>query len=650
MEPVTEPSRIRNFSIIAHIDHGKSTLADRLLERTGTISQRDSTAQILDSMELEREKGVTIKAKAVRMVYNYSPPNTPLSQLGRGAGGEVYELNLIDTPGHVDFAYEVSRALVACEGALLVVDAAQGVQAQTLANLYNAIENDLTIIPVLNKIDLPNAEPERVAEELARIVGFSMDEMIYASAKEGTGTDAILQAIVERIPPPRGNPDAPLRALIFDSKYDSYKGVLTYVRVVDGAIKPGRALRLMATDKRIEPVEIGIFTPALEPVEALATGEVGYVATGLKSVREARVGDTLTDDARPATEALHGYRAAKPMVFAGLYPAQATDYNLLRDALEKLHLSDAALTFEPESSIALGFGFRCGFLGLFHMEIVRERLEREYDLTLIFTAPSVEYQVTKTDGKELVIDNPADLPPPNEIAEIREPWVDISIVLPDRFVGAAMELTINRRGVYKRMEYLDISGPSSATGERRDADSAPSSVRPEPAEGRVIAKGEARVLLEYHVPLAEILTEYYDQLKSRTQGYASLDYALTGYEPARLVKLDVLVNGQPVDALTLIVHPEEAQSKGRELVEKLRRLIPRQLFDVPIQSAIGGKVIARETVRAMRKNVLAKCYGGDVTRKRKLLEKQAEGKKRMRRVGNVEIPQEAFMAVLSLER
>jgi GTP-binding protein LepA len=419
----------------------------------------------------------------------------------------------------------------------------------------------------------------------------------------------------------------------------------------------------MANDRRIEPIEVGIFTPALEPVESLSTGEVGYVATGLKSVREARVGDTLTDDARPAAEPLHGYRAAKPMVFAGLYPAQATDYNLLRDALEKLHLSDAALTYEPESSIALGFGFRCGFLGLFHMEIVRERLEREYDLTLIFTAPSVEYQVTKTDVKELVIDNPADLPPPNEIAEIREPWVDISIVLPDRFVGAAMELTINRRGVFKRMEYLETTGP---TNERRDAAPAPSGGGEEPvgdasrlsggegtgpgARHREVTKGEARVVLEYHVPLAEILTEYYDQLKSRTQGYASLDYTLAGYEPARLVKLDVLVNGQPVDALTLIVHPEEAQSKGRELVEKLRRLIPRQLFDVPIQSAIGGKVIARETVRAMRKNVLAKCYGGDVTRKRKLLEKQAEGKKRMRRVGNVEIPQEAFMAVLSLER
>jgi GTP-binding protein LepA len=612
-------SHIRNFSIIAHIDHGKSTLADRLLERTATISARESTAQFLDSMELEREKGVTIKAKAVRMHH-------------RAADGQDYELNLIDTPGHVDFAYEVSRALVACEGALLVVDAAQGVQAQTLANLYAALENDLTIIPVVNKIDLPNAEPERVAEELARIVGFGTDEVIYTSAKEDVGTDEVLEAIVKRIPPPRGRPDAPLRALIFDSKYDSYKGVITYVRVVDGSVESGKPLRLMSNERRVEPVEIGVFAPDFYPVRRLECGEVGYVATGLKSIRDARVGDTLTTDDRPAAEALPGYRPAKPMVFAGLYPAQATDYNLLRDALDKLHLSDAALTFEPESSIALGFGFRCGFLGLFHMEIVQERLEREYDLTLIFTAPSVEYYVTRTDGREIVLDNPAELPSPNEIAEIREPWVDVSIVVPDRYVGAVMELTTTRRGAYKRMEYLDVAGASSS------------------GSGAEPVRGEQRVLLEYHVPLSEILTDYYDQLKSRTQGYASLDYALAGYEPARLVKLDILVNNQPVDALTIIVHPEEAQSKGRELVEKLRRLIPRQLFDVPVQAAIGGRIIARETIRAMRKNVLAKCYGGDVSRKRKLLEKQAEGKKRMRRVGNVEIPQEAFMAVLSLER
>jgi GTP-binding protein LepA len=599
-------SHIRNFSIIAHIDHGKSTLADRLLERTGTIGPREAAAQFLDSMELEREKGVTIKAKAVRMTYT--------------APDSEYELNLIDTPGHVDFAYEVSRALVACEGALLVVDAAQGVQAQTLANLYAAIENDLTIIPVINKIDLPSAEPDRVAEELERIVGFDRDEMIYASAKDGTGTDEVLEAIVKRIPPPKGRPDANLRALIFDSKYDAYKGVIAYVRVVDGSISPAQPLRLMAHDTVVDPVEIGVFIPSLQALPSLECGEVGYVATGLKSVREVGVGDTLTTDAKPAREQLLGYRPAKSMVFAGLYPAQANDYNLLREALEKLHLSDAALTYEAESSVALGFGFRCGFLGLFHMEIVQERLEREYDLTLIFTAPSVEYQITKTDGTEMVLDNPAGLPPANEIGEIREPWVDISVVAPDRYVGAVMDLTTARRGSFKRMEYLETGGEST------------------------------RVLLEYRVPLSEILTDYYDQLKSRTQGYASLDYTLAGYEPARLVKLDILVNGQPVDALTLIVHPEEAQAKGRELVDKLRRLIPRQLFDVPIQAASGGRIIARETVRAMRKNVLAKCYGGDVTRKRKLLEKQAEGKKRMRRVGNVEIPQEAFMAVLSLER
>jgi GTP-binding protein LepA len=604
-------SRIRNFSIIAHIDHGKSTLADRLLERTETIGQRGNVAQFLDSMELEREKGVTIKAKAVRMAY-------------RAPDGLDYELNLIDTPGHVDFAYEVSRALMACEGALLVVDAAQGIQAQTLANLYTALENDLTIVPVINKIDLPNAEPAQVAAELARVVGFREDEMLYASAKEGIGTDAILQAIVERVPPPKGDASGPPRALIFDSKYDSYKGVVAYVRLFDGAIESGRPLRLFSTNRRVEPVEIGVFRPDLQPTESLSCGEVGYVATGLKNIRDCRVGDTLTDDERPARSALPGYKPAKAMVFAGLYPAEAADYTLLRDALEKLQLSDASLSFEPESSIALGFGFRCGFLGLFHMEIVRERLEREYDLTLLFTAPSVEYLVTRTDGREIVLDNPADLPSPNEIAEIREPWVDVSVVLPDRYVGAAMELTTARRGSFKRMEYIQTGTESGV--------------------------GESRVLLEYHVPLSEILTDYYDQLKSRTQGYASLDYHLTGYEPARLVKLDVLVAGQPVDALTIIVHPEDAQAMGRQLVEKLRSLIPRQLFDVSVQAAIGGRIVARETVRAMRKNVLAKCYGGDVTRKRKLLEKQAEGKKRMRRVGQVEIPQEAFMAVLSLER
>ncbi len=637
-----QQDRIRNFSIIAHIDHGKSTLADRLLERTGTIGAREATAQFLDSMELEREKGVTIKAKAVRMAYRYEavavPPGLAAGASRRAATsaavhgptglstrGVEYELNLIDTPGHVDFAYEVSRALVACEGALLVVDAAQGVEAQTLANLYTALENDLTIIPVINKIDLPNAEPDRVAEELARIVGFSMDDMLYTSAKEGLGTDEVLRAIVERIQPPKGDTAAPLRALIFDSKYDSYKGVIAYVRVVDGGVERGRRLRLMQTEKLVDPVEIGFFGPDLRESPGLATGEVGYVATGLKSIRDCRVGDTFTTIDEPASEPLAGYRPAKPMVFAGLYPAESTDYTLLRDALEKLQLSDASLTYVPESSVALGFGYRCGFLGLFHMEIVRERLEREYDLTLIFTAPSVEYEVTRTNKVELLIDNPADLPPPNEIAEIREPWVNISIVLPERFVGAAMDLTSTRRGAFRRMEYMQTGTEAGGVG-------------------------ESRVVLEYHIPLSEILTDYYDQLKSRTQGYASLDYTFAGYEPARLVKLDILVNAQPVDALSIIVHPDEAQAKGRELVDKLRRLIPRQMFEVPIQAAIGGKVIARETISAMRKNVLAKCYGGDVTRKRKLLEKQVEGKKRMRRVGNVEIPQEAFMAVLTLER
>jgi GTP-binding protein LepA len=600
-------SRIRNFSIIAHIDHGKSTLADRLLEHTGTIGQRDSMPQLMDSMDLEREKGVTIKAKAVRMAY-------------KAPDGTEYELNLIDTPGHVDFAYEVSRALVACEGALLIVDAAQGVQAQTLANLYAALEQNLTIIPVINKIDLPNAEPERVATELENLIGFNRDEVIYASAKTGAGTAEILQAIVERIPAPAGDPNGRTRALIFDSKYDSYKGVIAYVRVVDGRIPSNEPLRLMANQFRLDPIELGAFIPGFFPLPSIECGEVGYVATGLKSVKEAQVGDTLTLDAAPASQALEGYRPVKSMVFAGLYPAQSTDYQLLRDALEKLHLSDAALTYQPESSVALGFGFRCGFLGLFHMEIVQERLEREYGLDLIFTAPSVEYEVTKTDGTELALDNPSELPPPNEIAEIREPWVDISIVVPDKYVGAIMELTTARRGVYKRMEYMDTGGDMM------------------------------RVLIEYRVPLGEIISDYYDQLKSRTQGYASLDYTLSGYEPAKLVKLDILVNNQPVDALTVICHPDEAQSKGRELVEKLRTLIPRQLFEVPIQAAIGGRIVARETIKAMRKNVLAKCYGGDVTRKRKLLEKQAEGKKRMRRVGNVEIPQEAFMAVLSLDR
>jgi GTP-binding protein LepA len=611
--------RIRNFCIIAHIDHGKSTLADRFLELTGLLSatRGEKVEQVLDSMDLEREKGVTIKAKAVRLPY-------------RADDGTDYELNLIDTPGHVDFSYEVSRALAACEGAILVVDATQGIQAQTIANVHVALEHDLTIVPVINKIDLQSADPESVAEQIREVIGFRRDEVLLVSAKEGTGCREVLEAIVQRVGPPGGDDKAPLRALVFDSKYDAYKGVLAYLRVVDGSVEGGRTLKLMSADQAIEALEVGYFTPDTVPAPRLTTGEVGYVATGLKDVRQVRVGDTLTDDARPAREPLAGYRQAKPMVFAGLYPTQPNDYGPLREALEKLQLNDAALAFEPESSVALGPGFRCGFLGLLHMEIVQERLEREYDLDLLMTAPSVEYEVRKTDGTEIVIDNPAALPPPNEVEVIREPWMHISVVCPDRYIGVVMELVTGRRGEYKRMEYLQSSAPSEG--------------------GHATVRLERQVLLEYQIPLSEILIDFYDQLKSLTQGYASLDYSFSHYTPAKLVKLDILVNGQPVDALSLITHGVKASSQGRQLVEKLRSLIPRQLFDVPIQAAVGGRIVARETVRAMRKNVLAKCYGGDVTRKRKLLEKQKAGKKRMKRVGNVEIPQEAFLAVLRLEK
>lgn len=592
---------IRNFSIIAHIDHGKTTLSDRLLEYTGTISEREKADQLLDSMDLEREKGITIKARAVRMNY-------------RAKDGQEYELNLIDTPGHVDFTYEVSRSLAACEGALLVVDAAQGIEAQTLANVYLALEHDLSIIPVVNKIDLPNAEPEKVAQEIEDVIGIPAEEIIFASAKDGTGTEDILEAIVHRVPPPKGNVHQPLRALIFDSHYDSYKGVIAYVRVVDGVVRANGNILMMSTEKRTDVLELGIFRPQMTPVDQLSAGEVGYIATGLKNVADSQVGDTITDANDPAELPLPGYRPAKPMVFAGLYPVEGSEYGLLRDALEKLRLNDAALVFEPESSIALGFGFRCGFLGLLHMEIVQERLEREYNLNLLTTSPSVEYQITTTDGEELVVDNPAALPDAGRIAEIREPWMKISVVAPSRYIGTIMELVTSRRGEFEKMEYLDAQ----------------------------------RVLLTYDVPLSEILVDFYDQLKSRTQGYASLDYVFDDYRPAKLVKLEILVNNQPVDALSLITHADSAYPRGRELVSKLRKLVPRQLFDVPLQAAIGSRVIARETIPAMRKNVLAKCYGGDVTRKRKLLEKQAEGKKRMKRVGNVEIPQEAFMAVLKL--
>jgi GTP-binding protein LepA len=596
----TPQARLRNFSIIAHVDHGKSTLADRILELTHAIDARQMTSQVLDSMDLEREKGITIKARAVRLQYSASD-------------GVEYGLNLIDTPGHVDFSYEVSRSLQACEGALLVVDAAQGIEAQTIANVHLALAQGLVIIPVLNKIDLPSAQPEMVIEELENVLAMPREEVIMVSAKDGTNIEAVLEAIVERIPPPTGDASAPLRGLIFDSHYDAYKGVVAYVRLSEGTLNAGQDIRLMASGAESEILELGVFRPQLVPVERLGPGEVGYVATGLKSVRDCQVGDTLTAAARRAREPLPGYKPAKPLVFAGFYPVAGPDYPLLRDALEKLHLNDASISFEAESSVALGFGFRCGFLGLLHMEIVQERLEREFDLDIIASAPSVEYLVTLTHGRgEVRVENPARLPGPSDIETIAEPWVKVSIVTPATYIGTLMELATTRRGSFIGMEYLD----------------------PE------------RVLLSFELPLAEVIVDFYDLLKSRTQGYASMDYEEIGYREGRLVKLDVLVNGEPVDALSLIVHRDEAQSAGRALVDKLRALIPRQMFEVPVQAAVGSNVVARETIRAMRKNVLAKCYGGDITRKRKLLEKQREGKQRMKRVGSVEIPQEAFLAVL----
>ncbi len=598
-----DQTHIRNFSIIAHVDHGKSTLADRLLEFTGTLTKREMTAQVLDQMDLEREKGITIKAQAVRMHYTADD-------------GQEYELNLIDTPGHVDFNYEVSRSLAACEGALLVIDAAQGVEAQTLANLYLAVEADLAIIPVINKIDLPSAQPDKVKEEIETIIGLPADDAILASAKEGIGTHEILEAIVRQIPPPRGTETHPTRALVFDSKYDAYKGVIAYVRLMDGAVAQGQRILMLATGSTAEVLEVGYFSPQLIAVPQLQTGEVGYIATGLKNVKDCRVGDTITLAATPAEQALPGYRPVKPMVFAGLYPVEGEDYPLLRDALDRLQLNDAALVYQPESSIALGFGFRCGFLGLLHMEIIQERLEREYDLNLLATAPNVEYIITRTDGNQVHVDNPADLPPPTEISRIEEPVMDISIFTPSRYIGTIMELVMARRGIFQDMKHIE----------------------------------QDRVHLTYRIPLAELIIDFYDQLKSRTQGYASLDYTFAEYQVADLVKLDILVNGDPVDALSLITHRDKAYSQGRALAERLKELIPRQLFEVPIQAAIGSKVVARETVRAMRKNVLAKCYAGDITRKMKLLNKQKEGKKRMKQVGSVEIPQEAFMAILSLDR
>ncbi len=597
----TEQRLIRNFSIIAHIDHGKSTLADRLLERTGTVQKREMVAQMLDSMDLEREKGITIKARAVRMDY--------LAQ-----DGQTYELNLIDTPGHVDFSYEVSRSLAACEGAILVVDAAQGIEAQTMANVYLALENNLTLIAVVNKIDLPAADPERVTKEVQNFIGLLDDEVIPASAKSGIGIDAILEALVKKLPPPVGDAAAPARALIFDSHYDAYKGVIAYIKVVEGTLNAGDRVRIMNTAKEAEILELGVFRPEMTPFASLAAGEVGYVATGLKVVSDCQVGDTITQARRPAAEPLPGFRPQQPMVFAGLYPLESDEYPALRDALDKLKLNDASLVYEPESSDALGFGFRCGFLGLLHMEIVQERIEREFDIGLLATAPSVEYEVLTTRGETIKIDNPSDLPDLSLVDEIREPWMDISIIAPKRYIGALMELVTSRRGEFEKLDYLD----------------------------------EDRVHMTYKMPLGELIVDFYDELKSRTQGYASLDYALSGLRASALVKLDILVNGQSVDALSMITHRDEAYGRGRQLIDRLRALIPRQMFDVPLQASIGSRIIARETIRAMRKNVIAKCYGGDVSRKRKLLEKQKEGKSRMKMVGSVEIPQEAFMAVLSL--
>ncbi|MGE4271958.1 MAG: translation elongation factor 4 [Desulfitobacterium sp.] len=594
--------RIRNFSIIAHIDHGKSTLADRLIEYTGALSKREMEAQVLDNMDLERERGITIKLQTVRLQYP-------------AKDGQVYELNLIDTPGHVDFTYEVSRSLAACEGALLIVDAAQGIEAQTLANVYLALENNLEIIPVINKIDLPSAEPERVKQEIEDVIGLDASEAILASAKAGIGIEEILEAVVAKIPPPQGDDAAPLKALIFDSYFDAYKGAISYVRVMEGHVTKGTQIKMMSSGKVYEATEVGMLNPGLRPMTEIKAGQVGYIAASIKNVRDTQVGDTITDAENPALYPLPGYRKATPMVFCGLYPVESNDYTRLKDALEKLHLNDSSLVFEPETSSALGFGYRCGFLGLLHMDVIQERLEREYDLNLITTAPSVVYRVNKTDGEVLKIDNPSNLPKTDEIESIEEPIVKATIMTPSEFVGAIMELNQEKRGNYLNMNYLSAN----------------------------------RVSLVYELPLSEIVYDYFDQLKSRTKGYASLDYELAGYKVAQLVKLDVLLNSELVDALSFIVHKEKSYARGRRLVEKLRGIIPRQMFEVPIQAVIGQKVIARESVKAMRKDVLAKCYGGDISRKRKLLEKQKEGKKRMKQVGSVEIPQDAFMAVLKID-
>jgi GTP-binding protein LepA len=595
-------SNIRNFCIIAHVDHGKSTLADRLLQLTGTISDREMTDQVLDTMDLEREKGVTIKASAVRMNY-------------KAADGVEYELNLIDTPGHVDFGYEVSRALNACESAVLVVDATQGIEAQTLANLYSAINANLEIIPVINKIDLPSARPDEVAEDVGSLLGIEPETVLQISAKAGKNVEAVLEAVVAQTPAPPIDSEAPLRALVFDSHYDSYKGVIAYVRVMEGEIKAVETLRMMATKVDMKPVEIGIFSPGMKPVKSLSAGEVGYIATGLKTVHDCRVGDTITHPSAPAAAPLPGYRTPKPMVFAGIYPVDADDYTDLRDALDKLQLNDASLIFQPETSQALGFGFRAGFLGLFHMEIIQERIEREYELDVLFTAPSVEYEILLIDNSTLLIDSPATLPNETKIVEIREPWMNIEVITPTDYYGPIMELVTKRRGEFKGQEY------------------------PAPH----------RVQLNYIIPLSELIVDFFDELKSRTKGYASLDYHFAEYRPDKLRKLEILVNGEPVDALASIVHEKEAYHKGQRFITKLWKIIPRQLFEVAIQASSGGRIISRANVKATRKDVLAKCYGGDVTRKKKLLEKQKKGKKRLKKIGNVEIPQDAFMAVLKLD-
>ncbi len=599
---MTDEKFIRNFSIVAHVDHGKSTLTDRLLEVTGTVSKRDMVEQVMDQMDLEREKGITIKAKAVRMSYT-------------ARDGNEYELNLIDTPGHVDFTYEVSRALSACEGAILVVDAAQGIEAQTLANMYLALENNLVIIPIINKIDLPSARPDDIAQDIENLLSVPAEDIIRASAKDGTGVAEILEAVVTKIPPPRGDPNAPARALVFDSHYDAYKGVVAYVRVVDGEFRKGDKLRMMSNNRDVDAIEVGIFRPKLISTDVLTAGEVGYVATGLKTVREVQVGDTLTIATNPSQVPLPGFRPAKPMVFAGFYPVATNDYPLLRDALDKLKLNDAALTYEPETSAALGFGFRIGFLGLLHMEIIQERLEREYDLDLIATAPSVEYHVLKTDGEIITVDNPAALPEADRIEEIEEPWMKVSVFTPAAYIGTMMDLARSRRGEQSKLEYLD----------------------PE------------RVRMDFYLPLSELIIDFYDQLKSRTRGYASMDYQFDSYRGAPLQKLTILLNDEPVDALSLIVHKDYAYSRGAALTRKLKEVIPQQLYPVPVQAAIGSKIIARETVRSLKRDTLQKCYGGDVTRKRKLLDKVRAGTKKMKQLGNISLPQEAFVAILRLD-